>query len=48
MALIVMFVLGGFLIVDVLVEHLLHHPRNYNKEDSHRRLMQELRRHGDC
>lgn len=49
MALIVMFVLGGFLIVDVLIEHVLHphNPRNFNKEDSHRRLMQELRRHGD-
>lgn len=50
MAVIVMLVLAGFLIVDVLVERLLHprNPRSFNKEDSHRRLMQELRRHGNC
>lgn len=50
MGTILILVLSGFLIVDVVVEHTVHprHPHDRDKEDSHRRLMQELRRHDDC
>ena len=43
---VIVLALAGIVLVDVFIERFLpSRPRNFDKEESQRRLMQELRRH---